>query len=67
MYDLKVEITKVDNADILLVYQMLSKGSRNHMRVFYSNIRNLNGTYVPQFITQAEFDAIINSSMERGF
>lgn len=67
LYDLKVEITKVDNADILLVYQMLSKGSRNHMRAFYSNIRNLNGTYAPQFITQAEFDAIINSSMERGF
>ena len=67
LYDLKVEITKVDNADILLVYQMLSKGSRNHMRAFYSNLRNLNGTYVPQFITQAEFDAIINSSMERGF
>jgi hypothetical protein len=67
LYDLKVETTKVDNADILLVYQMLSKGSRNHMRVFYSSIKNLNGTYVPQFITQAEFDAIINSSMERGF
>lgn len=67
LYDLKVEITKVDNADILLVYQMLSKGSRNHMRAFYSNLRNLNGTYVPQFITQSEFDAIINSSMERGF
>ena len=67
LYDLKVETTKVDNADILLVYQMLSKGSRNHMRAFYSNLRNLNGTYVPQFITQAEFDAIINSSMERGF
>ena len=67
LYDLKVEITKVDNADILLVYQMLSKGSRNHMRAFYSNLRNLSGTYVPQFITQAEFDAIINSSMERGF
>jgi len=67
LYDLKIESARVDNADILLVYQMLSKGSRNHMRAFYSNISSLSGSYVPQFITQAEFEAIINSSMERGF
>jgi hypothetical protein len=67
LYDLKIETAKVDNADIILVYQMLAKGSRNHMRAFYSSIRSLSGTYTPQFITQAEFDAIINSAMERGF
>jgi hypothetical protein len=67
LYDLKVDLLKVDNQDILLVYQMLSKGSRNHMRNYFSNLKSLGFTYVPQFITQSELDAINNSPMERGF
>ena len=66
IYDLKVALTKVDNQDITLVYNNLVKGSRNHLRSFYSNIINAGGTYTPQYITQAEFDAIINSPMETG-
>ncbi len=66
IYDLKTALTKVDNQDITLVYNTLMKGSRNHLRSFYSNILNAGGTYTPQFITQAEFDAIINSPMETG-
>ncbi len=66
IYDLKAALTKVDNQDITLVYNNLMKGSRNHLRSFYSNILNVGGTYIPQFITQAEFDAIINSPMETG-
>jgi len=65
--DLKNDLLKVDNQDIILVYQMLSKGSRNHMRNFYSNLKSLGFTYVPQFITQYELDAIVNTTMERGF
>ena len=65
--DLKNDLLKVDNQDIILVYQMLSKGSRNHMRNFYSNLKSLGFTYVPHFITQSELDAIVNSAMERGF
>lgn len=65
-YDLKLSLTKVDNQDIILVYNNLMKGSRNHLRSFYSNIINAGGTYTPQYITQAEFDAIINSPMETG-
>lgn len=66
IYDLKLSLTKVDNHDIILVYNNLMKGSRNHLRSFYSNIINAGGTYTPQYITQAEFDAIINSPMETG-
>ncbi len=66
IYDLKVALTKIDNQDITLVYNNLVKGSRNHLRSFYSNIINAGGTYTPQYITQAEFDAIINSPMETG-
>jgi len=67
IYDLTKALISVDNQDIRLVYNMLAKGSRNHMRSFYGNILNLGGTYIPQYITQAEFDAIINSPMETGF
>lgn len=66
IYDLKVALTKADNQDILLVYNSLMKGSRNHLRSFYSNIVNAGATYTPQFISQAEFDAIVNSPMETG-
>ena len=66
IYDLKTALTKVDNQDIRLVYENLMKGSRNHLRSFYSNILVAGGTYTPQFITQAEFDAIIDSPMETG-
>lgn len=67
IFDLKNALLNNDNQDIKLVYDMLTKGSRNHMRSFYKNILNTGGSYTPQYITQAEFDAIINSSMETGF
>lgn len=67
IFDLKNALVTIDNQDIRLVYDNLTKGSRNHMRSFYKNILNVGGTYIPQYITQAEFDAIINSAMETGF
>lgn len=67
IFDLKNALISIDNQDIRLVYDMLTKGSRNHMRSFYKNILNVGGTYTPQYITQAEFDAITNSAMETGF
>lgn len=67
IFDLGNALLNNDNQDIKLVYDMLTKGSRNHMRSFYKNILNVGGTYTPQYITQAEFDAIINSAMETGF
>ncbi|MBK5280448.1 MAG: DUF2202 domain-containing protein [Bacteroidia bacterium] len=66
IFDLANALTKNDNQDIKLVYDMLTKGSRNHMRSFYKNILSTGSTYTPQYITQAEFDAIINSSMKTG-
>ncbi|MBD3750447.1 MAG: DUF2202 domain-containing protein [Sphingobacteriales bacterium] len=64
--DLNELITKVDNQDIKYVYENLNKGSRNHMRSFYSQITGAGGNYAAQFITQAEFEAIINSPKETG-
>lgn len=67
IFDLKRLLVDIDNRDIRLVYDMLTKGSRNHLRSFYKNILNIGGIYISQYITQAEFDAIINSPMETGF
>ena len=50
----------VDNADITYVFQNLVKGSENHMRAFVKNLLKLNYSYTPQYITQEEFDSIIN-------
>jgi hypothetical protein len=67
LFDLTDQISSIDNQDILLVYDNLAKGSRNHMRSFYKNIIAANGSYTPQFISQNTFDSIINSAMETGF
>jgi hypothetical protein len=64
--DLQVRIAATDNADIALVFNELMKGSRNHMRAFISQLTKQGVTYTPQYITQAEFDAIVNSPTETG-
>ncbi len=66
IFDLESALAKIDNQDIQLVYGSLTKGSRNHLRSFYSTILILEETYVPQFITQEQFDAIVNSPIEKG-
>ena len=67
IFDLGNALDDIDNQDIKLVYGNLLKGSRNHMRSFYRNLTNTGGSYTPQYITQAAFDAIINTGMETGF
>ena len=66
IYDLNDWTIKVDNQDILYVFANLTKGSRNHLRSFYSQIVSAGGTYTAQFITQAELEAILNSPKESG-
>ena len=58
----KMEIT--DEADILTVYTSLLCGSGNHLRAFNDNLLKQGVTYVPQVITQAEWDAIANAPSE---
>ena len=55
-----------DNEDIQTVYQNLQKGSRNHLRSFISLLEANGLTYVPQFLSQGEFDSIISSARETG-
>lgn len=64
--DLKKALDKdVDNQDITMVYENLMKGSRNHLRSFVKTLGNQGVIYQPQYLTKEEYDAIINSEMER--
>jgi len=58
-------IDRADRKDILDMYDKLTCGSRNHMRAFTNELNDLNVTYNVQFITQAEYDAIISSANEQ--
>lgn len=66
IHDLESQKATIDNADILFVYEMLLRGSRNHLRAYWSQLTSQGGTYTPKYITQAQFDAIVNSPMETG-
>ncbi len=54
----------IDEPDIVQVYDHLLCGSRNHLRAFNDNLLQQGVTYVPQVITQAEWDAIASAAQE---
>ncbi len=56
---------RTTRTDLMAVYENLRCGSRNHMRAYYSQLLDNGSTYTPQFISQEEFDAIINSAREQ--
>jgi hypothetical protein len=65
--DLQNHITNdVDNQDILFVFGNLEKGSRNHLRSFYTLLKKRGITYVPQFISLEYFNQIITTPHETG-
>ena len=65
--DLEDWMAQTDHADITLVYENLTKGSRNHLRSFVSTLERQAGeTYQPQYLDQVAYGAIIGSAMERG-
>ncbi len=65
--DLEERSAQTDNEDIRLVYANLTKGSRNHLRAFVQTLARQTGeTYTPHYLSQAAYDAILNSAAERG-
>lgn len=64
IHDINEKMAITDEADILNVYTSLLCGSRNHLRAFNENLLKQGVTYVPQVISQAEWDAIANSPAE---
>lgn len=62
IHDIEHLETRTTNSTILGVYSSLKCGSRNHLRSF---VGALNGDYIPQYISQTEYDAIISGSSEQ--
>lgn len=56
----------VTHADIQRVYDQLTRGSRNHLRAFYSRLTALGGNYTPKYLEPAVFEEIATGSIERG-
>lgn len=66
IHDLTTELEKVDNLDIEQVYDNLMRGSRNHLRAFYSQITAAGGSYTAQYISQEELEQIVTTPVETG-
>ncbi len=64
--DLKSWIAKTNNQDIIMVYENLMKGSRNHLRAFTSQLKSYGVTYDPQVLPVDEYNEIVSSPMEAG-
>jgi hypothetical protein len=64
--DIQERADATDEAAITLVYENLIRGSRNHLRAFVRILDREGTTYSPQHLSQAEYDEIISSSIERG-
>mgnify|MGYP001306915038 CR=1 FL=1 len=65
--DLQKRVAETSNTDIERVYGSLEAGSNNHLRAFAGNLKSQTGeTYVPQYLTQAAYDAIIGATGSQG-
>lgn len=65
--DIEVRIDATDEEDVRQVYESLLAGSRNHLRAFDKQItRNGFAPYETEVLTQARYDEIADSPMERG-
>ena len=64
--DLTESLVNISNENVILVFDNLLKGSRNHLRAFDRQLTIIGLIYTPTFLSQADFDQIVNSAMEMG-
>lgn len=64
--DLESHLEQTTNENIIMVFSNLLQGSKNHLRAFNNKLTKLGVSYVPQYLSQEKFVAIVNSPMERG-
>jgi hypothetical protein len=65
--DLEERIAQTDKEDIILVFENLLKGSRNHLRSFVSTLQRQSGeTYQPQSLSLDAYQDIIDTPIESG-
>ena len=65
IFDLDNFSTKTENETLLDIYGKLTCGSRNHMRAFTGQLEIKGITYTPQFISQEQFDGILDGDHEQ--
>ncbi len=65
IFAIKEALLGIDNQDIVMVYQNLLKGSRNHLRLFVNNLLLQGVTFVPQHMDAVDYAAIISTPIER--
>lgn len=61
--DLKEYIEQTDQLDIKRVYNNLLEGSKNHLRAFVKELEMNGVTYNPFYLSQEEFDDIIDGEI----
>lgn len=61
IYDLENAIAETDKENISTLYSNLECGSKNHMKAFYDQATSSGITYTPEFISQSEYNSIVNS------
>jgi hypothetical protein len=64
--DLSGYLIEISNENIIMVFDNLQKGSRNHLRAFNRQLVKLGLTYTPVYISQDEYDLIVSSQNETG-
>lgn len=64
--DIVADEDEVTNENIILVFENLMKGSRNHLRAFTRQLTSLGITYTPVYLSLEEYSLIINSPVEKG-
>ncbi len=57
--DLYERMEQTENATILNVYSSLEKGSEAHLKAFVYQLKRNDYNYEPQFLTQEQFDTIL--------
>ena len=64
--DLTEALSGTTNENVTLVFENLLKGSRNHLRAFNRQLTTLGIVSTPVYISQADYDLIVSSAMEKG-
>lgn len=65
IFDLENWMDQIENGEILNVFSKLQCGSRNHLRAFTNSLALEGETYTPQFISQTEYEEMLNNDREK--
>jgi len=64
--DLNISLSSTLNDNVIMVFDNLNRGSRNHLRAFNRQLTSIGLSYTPVYISQADYDQIVNSANEKG-